>query len=134
MPATPTNNLGSINSYGAVVQGGYFITDEVELYARWEWMNTQNRGVNDIGNVGSATVPTVANVFNAGRTNAYTVGFNWFLGGRIIKLTTDLGWTSDPLWFNNGIYGAGVLGTNYRIEPGGGGNQMVVRSQLQILF
>jgi len=27
-----------------------------------------------------------------------------------------------------------VLGTNYRIEPGGGGNQMVVRSQLQILF
>jgi hypothetical protein len=22
----------------------------VELYARWEWMNTQNRGVNDIGN------------------------------------------------------------------------------------
>ena len=134
MPSTPTNDLGSINSYGAVVQGGYFITDEVELYARWEWMNTQNRGVNDIGIGNTGGNPTYANVFNAGRTNAYTVGFNWFLGGRIIKLTTDLGWTSDPLWFNNGIYGAGVLGTNYRIEPGGGGNQMVVRSQLQILF
>ena len=132
IPATTTNNIGSINSYGAVVQGGYFITNTVELFGRWEWLSTQNKGVNDIGNVGST--PTVANVFNAGRTNAYTAGFNWFIHGRQIKLTTDIGFTTAPLWFNNGIYGAGVAGTNYRIEPDGGGGQIVVRSQLQLLF
>ena len=134
IPATTTNNISSINSYGAVVQGGYFITNTVELFGRWEWMSTQNKGVNDIGNVGNATTPTVANVFNAGRTSAYTAGFNWFIHGRQIKLTTDIGFTTAPLWFNNGIYGAGIAGTNYRIEPDGGGGQIVVRSQLQLLF
>ncbi|MEI6273281.1 MAG: porin [Phycisphaerae bacterium] len=133
IPATTTNNIGSINSYGAVVQGGYFITNTVELFGRWEWLSTQNKGVNDIGNNG-ATTHNVANVFNAGRTNAYTAGFNWFIYGRQIKLTTDIGFTTAPLWFNNGIYGAGVAGTNYRIEPAGGGGQIVVRSQLQLLF
>ena len=132
IPATTTNNISSINSYGAVVQGGYFITNTVELFGRWEWMSTQNKGVNDIGNVGST--PTVANVFNAGRTSAYTAGFNWFIYGRQIKLTSDIGFTTAPLWFNNGIYGAGIAGTNYRIEPDGGGGQIVVRSQLQLLF
>ena len=134
IPATTTNNISSINNYGAVVQGGYFITDTVELFGRWEWMSTQNKGVNDIGNVGNATTPTVANVFNAGRTNVYTAGFNWFIAGRQIKLTTDIGFTTAPLWFNNGIYGAGVTGTNYRIEPDGGGGQIVARTQLQLLF
>ena len=133
IPATTTNNIGSINSYGAVVQGGYFITNTVELFGRWEWLSTQNKGVNDIGNNG-ATTHNIANVFNAGRTNAYTAGFNWFIYGRQIKLTTDIGFTTAPLWFNNGIYGAGVAGTNYRIEPAGGGGQIVVRSQLQLLF
>jgi Phosphate-selective porin O and P len=134
IPATTTNNISSINSYGAVVQGGYFITNTVELFGRWEWLSTQSKGVNDIGNVGTLDVPTVANVFNAGRTSAYTAGFNWFIHGRQIKLTTDIGFTTAPLWFNNGIYGAGVAGTNYRIEPDGGGGQIVVRSQLQLLF
>ena len=133
IPATTTNNISSINSYGAVVQGGYFITNTIELFGRWEWLSTQNKGVNDIGNNG-ATTHNVANVFNAGRTNAYTAGFNWFIAGRQIKLTTDIGFTTAPLWFNNGIYGAGVAGTNYRIEPDGGGGQIVVRSQLQLLF
>ena len=134
IPATTSNNISSINSYGAVVQGGYFITNTVELFGRWEWLSTQNKDVNDIGNVGNKTTPTVANVFNAGRTSAYTAGFNWFIHGRQIKLTTDSGFTTAPLWFNNGIYGAGVAGTNYRIEPDGGGGQIVVRSQLQLLF
>ncbi|MSR34117.1 MAG: hypothetical protein EXS12_04870 [Phycisphaerales bacterium] len=61
-------------------------------------------------------------------------GVNWFIAGRQIKLTTDIGFTTAPLWFNNGIYGAGVAGTNYRVEPSGGGGQIVVRSQLQLLF
>ena len=131
IPASTTNNIGSIDSYGAVVQGGVFVTDSIELYARWEWLATQNLGINDPApSVATAT----ANVFNAGRTNVYTLGWNWFLAGPHVKLTTDVGWTSDALWFNNGIYGAGIAGTDYRVEPEGGGGQVVVRSQLQLVF
>jgi hypothetical protein len=73
-------------------------------------------------------------VFNAGRSNIYTLGFNWFLGGNYVKLTTDMSWCSDPLWFTNGIYGAGIAGTDFRVEPVGGGDQVVFRSQLQLVF
>jgi len=131
IPASTTNPGGTINSYGAVVQGGCFISDAVELFARWEWMNTENRGFNDIPN---GTTTGSANVFNAGRANVYTVGCNWFLAGTSLKWTTDLGWTDDPIWFNNGIFGANIVGTNFRVEPKGGGNQVVVRSQLQLIF
>ncbi len=37
----------TIFSYGVVVQGGFFITDDVELFARYEWYNTNNNGAND---------------------------------------------------------------------------------------
>ena len=47
-------------------QGGYFITEDVELYSRWEWLSTQNQGYNDINTPTGAGVGT-ANVFNAGR-------------------------------------------------------------------
>jgi hypothetical protein len=51
-----------------------------------------------------------------------------------VKLTTDMSWCSDPLWFTNGIYGAGIAGTDFRVEPVGGGDQIVFRSQLQLVF
>ena len=131
IPASNTNSGPTIDSYGAVVQGGWFLNEAVELYGRWEWLNTENVGVNVIAN-GNTTGS--ANVFNAGRTNVYTLGFNWFLGGRFVKLTTDMSWCSDPLWFTNGIYGAGIAGTDFRVEPVGGGDQIVLRSQLQLVF
>ena len=131
IPASTTNPGGTINSYGAVVQGGYFILNDIELFGRWEWMGTQNRGFNDIPN---GTTTGSANVFNAGRTNVFTVGFNWFLAGPEVKWTTDLGWSTDPVWFNNGIYGANIAGTAFRVEPKGGGDQVVLRSQLQLVF
>jgi hypothetical protein len=131
IPGSTSNDGPTIDSYGAVIQGGYFLSDKVEMFARWEWLNTENVGVNVIAN---GTNTGSANVFNAGRTNVYTMGFNWFLGGRQVKLTTDLSWCSDPLWFTNGIYGAGITGTDFRVEPVGGGDQIVVRSQLQLVF
>ncbi len=35
-----------IFSYGAILQGGWFITDDVELYGRYEWYLTVNNGAN----------------------------------------------------------------------------------------
>ena len=136
LPASTANGGPTINSYGAVVQAGWFVTEPIELYARWEWLNTENVGVNDapLAPPGTSSLTGTANVFNAGRTNVYTLGFNWFLAGKFVKLTTDVSWCSDPVWFNNGIYGAGIAGTDFRVEPKGGGDQVVVRSQLQLVF
>ena len=36
-----------IFSYGLVIQGGFFVTDDVELFARYEWYNVLNNGQND---------------------------------------------------------------------------------------
>ena len=46
IPASATNDGGSINSYGAVMQGGLFVTHDVELFGRYEWLTTQNVGYN----------------------------------------------------------------------------------------
>ena len=134
VPASSGNKGPTINSYGAVVQGGWFVNDAVELYGRWEWLNTENVGVNSIPLPAAGSTTGVANVFNAGRTNVYCAGFNWFLAGKHVKLTTDVSWCSDPLWFTNGIYGAGITGTEFRVEPKGGGDQIAFRSQLQLVF
>lgn len=127
-----------IASYGLIVQGGYFVTDEIEPFARWEWMETANQGWNNLNagaNASNGTTPN-ANVFNAGKVQVATIGMNWFLqGSRNLKFTLDYGWTfSGNLWFNNGIFGQNVGGADYRIEPKGGGNQNVVRAQMQLLF
>lgn len=133
-----TAGNSDIASYGLIVQGGYFVTDEIEPFARWEWMETANQGWNNLNagaNASNGTTPN-ANVFNAGKVQVSTIGMNWFLqGSRNLKFTLDYGWTfSGNLWFNNGIFGQNVGGADYRIEPKGGGNQNVVRAQMQLLF
>ena len=130
----------SINSYGLIVQGGYFISSEIETFARWEWMETANEGYNNVAsNRGDNTTtgPTAnVNVFNAGKVNIATIGMNWFVhGSKNVKFTVDYGWTfSGNLWFNQGIFSQNVSGADYRVEPKGGGNETVVRAQLQLLF
>ncbi len=131
----------SINSFGLVLQGGYFLTDNLETFCRYEWMQTSNEGYNNIesnrGNTASgAGLIGRADVFNAGRVNIATVGANYFIGGnKNVKLSTDLGWTfGGNLWFNTGIYGQNIGGAEYRIEPKGGGGEIVARVQLQLLY
>jgi hypothetical protein len=120
---------GDINSYGIVVQGGYFITDTIELFARWEWMNTQNKNNTVAGSDVSANSPVNAFVNNIG-----TIGANWYLGGKNVKWTTDFGVSWNPVTFQNGIFGQDIAGANYRTEGANGGGQIVIRSQIQLLF
>jgi hypothetical protein len=120
---------GDINSYGIVVQGGYFITDTIELFARWEWMNTQNKNNTVAGSDVSANSPVNAFVNNIG-----TIGANWYLSGKNVKWTTDFGVSWNPVTFQTGIYGQDIAGANYRTEGANGGGQLVIRSQIQLLF
>jgi len=133
----------SINSFGSVVQGGYFISDTVELFGRWEWMNTQSTGFNEAGQNVQFT-----SAYNAFVNNIGSIGMNWYIKGRSIKFTTDAGVSWNALIFQQGLFGDNIAGANYRTEGGtganpntpfstpndGGGGQIVIRSQLQLLF
>jgi len=117
----------SANSYGVVIQGGYFITDAVELFARWEWMSTQ-----DNNNVASDNV-TFNTPVNSFVNNIGTVGANWYLS-KNVKWTTDFGVSWNPVTFQTGLFGQNIAGADYRTEGSAGGGQIVFRRQLQLLF
>ena len=119
----------SINSFGSIVQGGYFISDTVELFARWEWMNTQGTGSNVAGDL-----ITDNSAYDGFVNNIGTIGMNWYIKGRSIKFTSDFGVSWNPQIFQQGLYGDNIAGADYRNEGAGGGGQIVIRSQLQLLF
>lgn len=122
-----------INSYGIVVQGGYFITDAIELFARWEWMSTAHTNAGTANdNVAGASVdlntPNSAFVNNIG-----TIGANWYMS-KNVKWTTDFGVSWNPVTFQTGLFGQNIAGADYRTEGANGGGQIVFRTQLQLLF
>jgi hypothetical protein len=114
-------------SLGAVVQGGYFLTDSVELIARYEglWVTS------DFNGGGSYQ----ANPFNAQTLNILTVGANWYLEKNRLKITLDGGYAFNPLLFANGLFGEGTAGANWRpSQTGEGTGEFVLRAQMQLLF
>jgi hypothetical protein len=114
-------------SLGAVVQGGYFLTDSVELIARYEglWVTSDF-------NEGGAYQ---ANPFNAQTLNILTVGANWYLEKNRLKITLDGGYAFNPLLFANGLFGEGTAGANWRpSQTGEGTGEFVLRAQMQLLF
>ena len=119
----------SINSFGSIVQGAYFISDAVELFARWEWMNTQTTPSNVAGDDVAFNTAYDGFVNNIG-----TIGMNWYIKGRSIKFTSDFGVSWNPQIFQQGLYGDNIAGADYRNEGENGGGQIVARTQLQLLF
>jgi hypothetical protein len=111
------------------VQGAYFISDTVELFARWEWMNTQSTPNNVAGNDVAFNTAYDGFVNNIG-----TIGMNWYIKGRSIKFTSDFGVSWNPQIFQQGLYGDNIAGADYRNEGEAGGGQIVARTQLQLLF
>lgn len=68
-----TIGAGSVDQYGFVVQGGFFvIPDQVELFARYEW-----------GDLDTADVSNLSII---------TAGFNYFIAKHNLKWTTDFGY------------------------------------------
>ncbi len=113
------------NSYGVVVQGGVFLTNAVELIARYEglWVDSDNDN------------PTIANPLVAQSLNIVTLGVNWYFHQNAVKLTLDGGWAMNPVRFNQGLYGQSLGGADWRAsQTGKGVGETVVRCQLQLLF
>jgi hypothetical protein len=101
------------DGYGAVIQGGYYFNPKWEVFGRYEWGQM------------NANVP--GDAFHT--LNVATVGVNYYMDGHDVKWTTDLGlgFTEvDTAWDSN------LAG--WRIDSAGTQNQLVLRTQLQLLF
>lgn len=115
----------TIEQWGAVVQGGVFVSSEIELYARYE-----------VGDTGTDKFRTVKPGVELDRDSIATVGLNWYFGGnKDVKWQTDVGYAFTPI----GDFASS--GADWLVDMSGStGNgftndgQWVVRSQIQLLF
>ncbi len=99
------------NIIGAVLEGGYYFTPKWEGFARWEYGWWRYNG----------------NSFAA--LSALTIGANYYIDGQDLKWSTDIGFgisKIDPNWDSN------IAG--WRPEADGANPQIVIRTQLQLLF
>jgi hypothetical protein len=116
-------------SLAGIVQGGLFLTDSVEVFARWEgiWVSSDNDGI-----VNGVFVP---NALVQQRVNVLTLGGCWYFNKNAAKFALDGGWAMDPVNFANGLFGESILGADWRASgTGNGAGEVVVRAQLQLLF
>lgn len=115
----------AMHQWGAVVQGGVFVTNEMELFARYE-----------VGNTDTDQFRTVEPGVTLELDSIATVGFNYYFGGhKDVKWTSDLGYAFNP------VCDFSANGANYLVDLSGNtgdgftnDGQWVVRTQLQLLF
>jgi hypothetical protein len=98
------------NPWGFMVQGGYFLTDDFELFGRYSYANA------DIPGGGNAT-----------KLSLITFGVNYYLSSNA-KLTADFGWSLNEL----GLFQS--TGAGYRADVPNEDNQYAIRTQLQLSF
>ena len=97
-----------------MAQAGYFVTDDLEVFGRWEYGDADNFGVQPAPD-------------NANKLNSATAGINYFINGKNLKFTTDFTLNFQPLndpWQSSG--------TDMADAPDK--YSFAIRAQLQILF
>ena len=110
-----TPNGTKRNPWGMNVQGGYFVTDEIELFGRYEYIRYD--------------VDATANDNNI--YNGFTLGANYFFAKEACKFTVD--WSMNLNGFGGGATGSQAVnaqGWRNSTEK----NQWVLRAQLQLMF
>lgn len=98
----------SLDQFGLVVQGGLFVTEKWEAFARYEWGDADGE---------------------AADLSMLTVGMNRYVDRHDLKLTADVGYGLNEVgrfWSSSGA--------GWRRDNRGQDGQVVVRFQLQLLF
>lgn len=111
-----------VESSGYVVQAGYRIADDLEVFGRYEG-----------GKVDGYTPSSHDSL------SVVTVGFNcWPTGSGALKWTADFGYAFDSIADGDGGSGTSgdwtSSGNGWRSDVAGEDGQMVIRTQLQVLF
>lgn len=109
-------NGDKTSPWGVTVQGGYFVTEDAELFGRYEFLNY------NIKNAGGQ---------NVDKYNGVTFGVNYFFA-KGVKFTTDFSWNLKSLSGANSV--AALNGAGFRTDNPGADNQWALRAQLQLLF
>jgi len=113
--------------WGALIQGGVFVADDTELFARYE-----------VGNTDTDKYRTNLTAIEATgeESSIVTLGVNWWPAGasqKYLKVSADIGYAFVPLVDFNGS-GAGWL-PDYTASGGSTSDgQWVIRTQLQFMF
>lgn len=100
-----------------VVQGGYYLDESWELFGRYEFADWDATGVEDLG--------------------IFTIGVNKYIAGHNAKWTTDLSFGTDTVDVAGGVGGLSGLPSGFTgigVDDGTEDGQVVLRTQLQILF
>lgn len=98
-----------LDQYAFVVRGGFFVTDDIELYATYQYGDLDTSGVSDLSVV--------------------TLGVGKFFNKHALKWQTDIGYGINPV---NAPWAQASAG--WRPDAPGEDGQIVVRSQFQLLF
>ena len=106
-------NGPSTNPWGVVVQGGVFLTEHVQVFGRYEYMEFD-----------PSNEPN-----QAGRYNGPTIGANWFFNPAV-RLTMD--WSINLSSLPSGAAVRRVAGM--RSDQPGESDQWSLRAQIQLLF
>ncbi len=112
-----TTDGTEIDSSGWLVQGGYMINEHTEIFAKHQEGEIEG--------------------FNSDMS-AFSVGFNYWPieGSNAVKWTTDISWAGDTIADGgDGISPDWVSsGNGWRADTGTADDQMLIRTQLQLLF
>jgi phosphate-selective porin OprO/OprP len=119
LAARPPSDLSSADDFGWVVQGGFRVAKETELFARYDGVKLD-----------SNTITSGKDTFNF-----LTVGVNQYYAGHAAKATVDLVYSVDettnlaaaPVFANGDFNGLGLQGDDDKGE-------VAVRLQFQLLF
>ncbi len=135
-----TGGPDSNHAWGALIQGGFMVADDFQIFARYEFGDIEGYNQGNAVYANSTGTPPVARNNNGHRTghdSTLTIGFNNWLVGKNVKWTTDFGYAFSTL--NNGGRQAPHAdytssGNGWRADNSGETGQWLVRSQLQLLF
>ena len=106
------DNGTSENPYGFTVQGGLFVSDDVELVARYEF--------------GDADSAALDNEFSTA-----TIGANWYLAQNTAKFGANFGYAFDGI---GNTWGFAASGNNWLQDTAGEDGQWMVQAQLSFSF
>jgi hypothetical protein len=115
-------DIGTTETWGAMVQASYYILPKWEVFGRFEF------GSADIPLITNITAPTFVDTLENGNDlMLLSVGVNWYIDGEDFKWSSDAGVSLDKV---DGIWWNGENGWRASGEE----NEFVLRSQLQIAF
>lgn len=99
----------SLDQLGFMVRGGYFLTEDWEIYGQYEWANADIDGVEDLSLI--------------------TVGVTKYWDKHNLKWQADIGYGLNEV---ASVFAQDSAG--YRADPSGEDGQFVFRTQIQLLF